>query len=95
MTATVTRPATNGHRRPVRIEVSRSELVERICNWQALAEEAVDANGAALEQVLRLPAGPWRQELQLAHHHAHDRLVALLAELRYSAGIYDGRPSGG
>lgn len=77
-------------RRPVHISVPRHELVGRVMDQIALAEEAVVANGASLEQVLRLPAGPWRQELQIAHHATHDALVALLVELRMSAGRYDG-----
>lgn len=90
MTATVTpiRPSTNG-RRPIVLEVPQAELVGNLCDWQALAEEAVDANGAALQTTLRLPAGPWRDELQAAHIYAHDRLKALLTELRFAAGIYD------
>lgn len=79
-------------RRPVRVEIDRHELVGALMDQIALAEEAVDANGASLQQVLRLPVGPWRQEMQLAHIHTHDRLVALLAELRMAAGRFDGRP---
>lgn len=83
---------TNGHaaRRPVHVEVPRAELVGRLMDFQTLAEEAIDANGASLQTVLRLPAGPWRDEMSVAHHATHDRLVALLMELRLSSGRYDG-----
>ncbi len=79
-----------GTRRPVRLEVDRAELVERFMEAQALAASAIDANGYALQQVLRLPAGPWRSDLQRAHHEAHDRLVALISELRMAVGHFDG-----
>lgn len=94
MTVAVPVRPTKGKRRPVFVNVDRSELVGRFMDASSLATEAIRANGAALEVVLRLPAGPWRDELQHAHHFAHDRLVALLAELRVASGIYDGRPDG-
>lgn len=79
-------------RRRVRIEVDRHELVGGLMDAQALAEEAIDANGASLEVVLRLPPGPWRDELQRAHIAAHDALKALLKQARLMAGTYDGLP---
>jgi hypothetical protein len=87
----------NGHKTggpQLKLLVPQHELVGDVMDWQALAEEAIDANGASLETVLRLPPGPWRDELQRAHHYAHDRLLALLIELRMAAGKYDGRPAG-
>lgn len=80
---------TNGTRRPVVIEVERHELVGRLMDEQALAVEAIEANGAALQLVLRLPPGPWRDELQRCHHDAHERLVALLASVRLATGVYE------
>ncbi len=97
MTATLpARTHTNGSapRRPVLLEIPRSELVGSVMDWQCLAIAAIEANGASLPTVLRLPAGPWRDEMSIAHHATHDRLVALLAELRMAAGRYDGRPPG-
>jgi len=90
MTATVAPVRTNGHRRPVLIQVPRNEIVGHVLDWQALAEEAITSNGYSLQTVMRLPAGPWRQELQAAHIATHDRLVALLADLRMAAGRFDG-----
>lgn len=94
MTATATAPIpierAPSRRRPVVIEITKAELVGDLMNAQARATTAIDANGFALEQVLRLPAGPWRSELQAAHIAAHDALVALLVELRLRTGIYEG-----
>lgn len=87
---------TNGHapsRRPVRMEIDRHELVGRVMDQIALAEEAIDANAAAWQTTLRLPEGIWRDEMQAAHLYAHARLKALLKELRMSAGRYDGKPT--
>ena len=90
-----TRPATNGKRRPVEIAVERSELVGRLMDAASLAAEAITANGASLQTVQRLPAGPWRTEMQMAHHFTHDRLTALLSELRTACGVYDKSPVDG
>lgn len=96
MTAVAPTPiAANGHaprRRPVRVEIDRHALVGQLMDQISLAEEARDANGASLQTVLRLPPGPWRQEMQAAHHFTHDRLTRLLSALREAAGTYDGRP---
>ena len=94
MTATVTRLATNGHRRPVRMEVDQHELVGLCMDLETLATEAITANGYSLQTVLRLPAGTWRTEMQTAHIDTHDRLVRLLNAARLAAGRYDGRPNG-
>lgn len=80
------------NRRPVRVEIDCHKLVGELMEQQCLAIAAIEANGASLQQVLRLPAGPWRDEMSLAHHATHDALVALLSELRMAAGRYDGRP---
>ena len=81
---------TNGHRRPVVVAVSRADLVGRWMDVQDLTVRAIEANGASLEQVLRLPPGPWRDELQRAHHFAHDQLIEVLAAARMAAGVYEG-----
>lgn len=72
------------------VEIERHELVGLVMDAQALASAAIDANGYSLQTVLRLPSGPWRQEMQAAHHDTHKALVALLKELRMAAGRYDG-----
>jgi hypothetical protein len=79
-----------GNRKTVLISVERSELVGRLMDHIALAEEAVDANATAWQTTLRLPEGIWRDEMQAAHMHGHNRLKTLLAELRMAAGRYDG-----
>lgn len=92
---TVATRLTNGRKPggPARtLTVPQAEIVGAVMDWQALAEEARDANGTSLQTVLRLPAGPWRDEMQAAHHFTHERLTALLRALRTAAGHYDGRP---
>lgn len=87
---------TNGRAKPGGprhvIEVERHELVGRLMDLQSLAAEAIDANGASLQTVLRLPPGPWRTEMQMAHIATHEALVKLIAEVRMATGRYDGRP---
>ena len=76
-------------RRPVVVAVPRAELVGRWMDVQGLTVRAIDANGASLQQVLRLPPGPWRDELMRAHHFAHDQLIEVLAAARMAAGVYE------
>ena len=93
---TATAPVrTNGTRRPVRIEVSRSEVVGEFMDLETLASEAIAANGYSLQTVMRLPVGPWRTEMQTAHIDTHDRLTRLLNAARLAAGRYDARPIAG
>lgn len=80
--------ATGGPRHVITVE--RHVLVGLFMDFEALASEAITANGYSLQTVLRLPAGPWRQEMQAAHIDTHERLVRLLNEARLAAGRYDG-----
>ena len=93
------RPAARNGKRggpPERITLPRAELVGNLMDLQVLAEEAIDANGASLQQVMRMPAGPWRDEMQRAHIAAHQSMKRLLIRARLGAGRYDGvRPPTG
>jgi hypothetical protein len=92
MTATAppnVKPATNGHRQPVLIEVPRHELVGALMDWQALAQEAMDANGAALQILTRLVPDAVIYEAIRNTHDTHARLMQLLLHLRASAGLFD------
>jgi hypothetical protein len=93
---TVSAPSRNGKRGGPRhvVTVERHALVGDLLDWQALVREALDANGYSLQTVLRLPAGPWRSEMQAAHIDIHDRLNNLLARLRTASATYDGKPAG-
>ena len=94
MTATAARvkPATNGHRRPALIEVQKHELVGDILDWQALAQEAMYANGAALQILTHVEPDVAIYEAIRATHDTHARLMQLLLHLRASAGLFD-RPT--
>jgi hypothetical protein len=86
-----TAPArTNGHRRPVRLEVDRHELVGQVLDWQALAAEALLTNGAALALLDGFPRDALVYEAIRATHDTHARLMQLLADLRAAAGDLDG-----
>jgi hypothetical protein len=84
-----TKPATNGHRRPVRIEVERHQLVGDLMDWQALAQEARDANGAALSIINRFERDAAVYEAMRCMHATHNNLAQLLAHLRAAAGLLD------
>lgn len=85
-----TAPTINARRpRMHQVTVDRHALVGDLMDLEALAREAVHANGCSLATVLRLPAGPWRDEMQAAHHATHDALVALYNAARMAAGRYD------
>jgi len=93
MTATVARPKapTNGQRRPVRIEVERHQLVGDLMDWQALATEAMYANGAALQILTHVDKDAAVYEAIRSVHDTHARLMQLLVHLRAAAGRLDGR----
>lgn len=76
-------------RRPVHIEVERHELVGFCLDADALASEVAVANGAAIENLLRLPAGPERDEALLGTHRTHNRLVELLKHVRMGSARYE------
>jgi DNA-binding FadR family transcriptional regulator len=80
---------TNGHRRPVVIEVERHQLVGDLMDWQALAQEAMYANGAALQILTRLEPDAAVYEAIRATHDTHARLMQLLIHLRAIAGLFD------
>jgi erythromycin esterase-like protein len=79
-------------RGPVHIRVLQAELVERLCDFDALATEATHANGAAIQNLLRMPSGPERDEAMRATHATHNRLVELLKAIRMANGVYDTKP---
>lgn len=87
----VTDRATNGRRRPVLIEVDRHAVVGSLMDWQALAQEALFANGAALQILTGLERDALVYEAIRATHDTHARLTRLLADLRKQAGALDGR----
>lgn len=98
MTATATRPpavaewrAAIKGRRPVRIEVERHQLVGDLLDWQALAQEARDANGAALQILDGFERDAAVYEAIRCTHDVHARLMQLLIDLRVAAGRLDGR----
>lgn len=81
-------------RRPTeRIAVRRDSLVHELMDAEARAFEAIRANGFCIEQVRRLPPGPWRDSLLQATVAAHDSMKALLVELRASAHRYETTPA--
>jgi hypothetical protein len=71
------------------IEVPKNELVGELMDFETLTFEAIDANGYALQQVRRLPPGPWRDELMRAHIAAHDASQKLITRLRMAVGRYE------
>lgn len=84
----------NGRRRPVRIDISRSELVGTLLDLETLATEAIVANGRAVRAVLELLPSAHRSEAQRDLIRSHERLVKLLNTARLEAGRYDGvRPA--
>jgi hypothetical protein len=94
MTALVRPPttATNGNRRPVRIEVDRHELVGRVMDWEALTFEALDANGATMLLLSHLSRDGVVYEAIAATQDTHERLFRLLNELKAIARELDGSP---
>lgn len=80
-------------RRPHVLEVPRAEIVGELMDLQTFATDAITANGAALQLVLRLPPGPWRDELQRTHHDAHDALSALREAIRTRTSTYEHAPA--
>jgi hypothetical protein len=87
---TAVQTRTNGHRRPVRLEIDRHQLVGQVLDWQALAAEALVTNGAALAILDGFPRDALVYEAIRATHDTHARLMQLLADLRAAAGDLDG-----
>jgi predicted glycosyl hydrolase (DUF1957 family) len=88
-TATRVRPATNGQRRPVLVQVPKHQLVGQVMDWQALAQEAMYANGAALQILNGFERDAAVYEAMRAVHDTHNHLAQLLAHLRAAAGLLD------
>lgn len=90
--ATRTTPTNGKHAqpRPVRILVDRHQVVGQVMDWQAMAQEAMYANGAALQILIRLDGDPLVYEAVRATHDTHARLSRLISELRKAAGELDG-----
>lgn len=80
-------------RRPTRVLIDRHELVGALLDWQALTQDAMVANGAALQLLMRQAPGASRDEAIRATHETHTALSGLLASLRRAAGDYDRRPT--
>ncbi|MCA1572768.1 MAG: hypothetical protein LC798_21240 [Chloroflexi bacterium] len=92
-------PATNGTRRPVLVTVPRADLVERLCDLEALAHEGMEAVGDALTAIERLyealqGTSPRIKAIEYAVADIYDRQVRLLNEATVLAGIYDKPPNG-
>lgn len=95
MTATAppVKPTTNGSRRPVRIEVDQHEWVGQVMDWQSFVREAMYANAAGLQILMRMePKDAVVYEAMRAHHDVHNNLAQLLLHLQASAGLLD-RPA--
>ena len=74
---------------PAHIRIEKRALVESCMDAQALALEVVTANAAAIQNLLRLPAGPERDEAVRATHRVHERAVEGLKVWRAAADRYE------
>jgi hypothetical protein len=71
--------------------VERHQAVGEVMDAIALASDALLANGAAVQLLARMNAGPERNEALFASHDTHAALMQLLADLRAQVGRLDGR----
>jgi hypothetical protein len=86
-----TTPATSATRRPVRVVFERHQLVGTVMDSQALASEAMQANGTVLTILNGFDRDAAVYEAIRSVHETHARLMQLLIELRALAGKLDGR----
>lgn len=75
-------------RRP-RINVEQGQLMATCMNATALAREVIYANGAAVQNLQRLPPGPERDEAVRATHRVHDKAVQALNEWLTATDRYE------
>lgn len=84
---------TRSRRRPVVVAIERSVLVGAFMDADALAAEAMYANGAAIQLLRRIAGEAAVEQAVVAAHDTHDRLTALRRGLRASSGLYDRTPA--
>ncbi len=87
---TALKAPTSGQRRPVRVIFERHLLVGSVMDGQALALEAMEANGAVLTILNSFDRDAAVYEAIRSTHEVHANLMQLLIDLRALAGQLDG-----
>jgi hypothetical protein len=77
---------------PAHIRVEKGRLIAFCMDAQTLTRELIDANGAAIQNLLHLPPGPERDEAVRATHRVHEKAVAALNEWLAATDRYEQTP---
>lgn len=77
---------------PAHIRIEKGRLLEFCMDAQTLARELIEANAAAIQNLLHLPPGPERDEAVRATHRVHEKAVAALNEWLAATDRYETTP---
>lgn len=74
---------------PAHIRVEKGRLITFCMDAQTLTREVIQANAAAIQNLLHLPASPERDEAVRATHRVHDKAVEALNEWLAATDRYE------